>query len=308
MNPLLLSVAALGALLATAEPPVAPAPQQQATFRAAARLVLVSVTVRDSRGRPVSGLSQRDFEVLSDDRQAAITEFRSEPSPITAALLVDQSGSMKVSSNLDAAREAARFVVSSMTPASDRLGLFTFDRNLTALGANGGSPFATVSPESLDKLANVMPYGQTSLYDALDATSAALVTDASPRRAVIAFTDGVDTSSVMSATEVSARAAAIDVPVYIVAVVPHVDNPKSGVPHVMPDSELARLATWTGGQLFISSAPSHASQAARSIVTDLRQQYLLAFTADARPGWHRLTVRTRDHQHTVRTRAGYVTR
>ena len=308
MNPFFLSVAALGALMATAEPAPVPMPQQRAIFSAAARLVLVSVTVRDDRGRPVTGLTKNDFDVLTDGQKAPITEFRSEPSPITAALLVDQSGSMKVSSNLGAAQEAARLVVSSMTPSSDRMGLFTFDKTLNALGAPGKSPFATVSSESLAEFAHMVPYGQTSLYDALDATSAALMVDASPRRAVVAFTDGVDTSSLLTPTEVSARAAAIDVPVYIVAVVPPIDDPSSGVPHVMPDTELARLAAWTGGQLFISSAPSHASQAARTIVTDLRQQYLLAFTADARPGWHRLTVRTRDHQHTVRTRAGYVTR
>ena len=92
------------------------------------------------------------------------------------------------------------------------------------------------------------------------------------------------------------------------AVVPPVDNPSSGVASALPQTALEQLATWTGGQLFVSSAPSHASQAARTIITDLRQQYLLAFTADTRPGWHRLTVRTRQHQNTVRTRAGYVTR
>jgi len=282
--------------------------QQRPTFSAAARLVLVSVTVRDDRGRPVTGLTQGDFEVWSDDTRPAITEFSAETSPITAALLVDQSGSMQVSSNITAAREAAGHLVSWMTPATDRLGIFTFDSILTSIGAPGAGAFSTVTSDSLVGLSQVKPFGQTALYDALDATSAALMTDAAPRRAVVAFTDGVDTASILTVAEVSARAAAIDVPVYIVAVVPPVDNPSSGVTGALPETALAQLATSTGGQLFVSSAPSHASQAGRTIVTDLRQQYLLAFTADTRPGWHRLTVRTRNHQNTVRTRAGYVTR
>jgi len=308
MSRFLISVAALAAIVLATDTRAVLVAQQRATFSAAARLVLVSVTVRDDRGRPVTGLTQDDFEVWSDDTRPAITEFSAEASPITTALLVDQSGSMQVSSNITAARDAARQLVNWMTPATDRLGLFTFDSILTSIGASGSGPFSAVSPDSLARLSQVVPFGQTSLYDAVDATSAALMTDAAPRRAVVAFTDGVDTASVLTAAEVSARAAAIDVPVYIVAVVPPVDHPSSGVASALPQTALEQLAAWTGGQLFVSSAPSHASQAARTIITDLRQQYLLAFTADTRPGWHRLTVRTRQHQHTVRTRAGYVTR
>ena len=308
MSRFFLAVAALAAIMLATDTRAVLLAQQRATFTAAARLVLVSVTVRDDRGRPVTGLAQDDFEVWSDDTRPAITEFSAEASPITTALLVDQSGSMQVSSNIIAAREAARHLVSWMTPATDRLGLFTFDSILMSIGTPGSGPFSAVSPDSLVRLSQVMPFGQTSLYDAVDATSKALMTDAAPRRAVVAFTDGMDTASVLTVAEVSARAAAIDVPVYIVAVVPPVDDPSSGVASGLPETALAQLANWTGGQLFVSSAPSHASQAARTIITDLRQQYLLAFTADTRPGWHRLTVRTRQHQNTVRTRAGYVTR
>jgi VWFA-related protein len=308
MRRFLIAVAALAAIILATDTRAVLVAQQRPTFSAAARLVLVSVTVRDDRGRPVTGLTQDDFEVWSDDTRPAITEFSAEASPVTTALLVDQSGSMQVSSNITAAREAARHLVSWMTPATDRLGLFTFDSILTSIGTPGSGPFSAVSSNSLARLSQVMPFGQTSLYDAVDATSKALMTDAAPRRAVVAFTDGIDTASVLTAAEVAARAAAIDVPVYIVAVVPPVDNPSSGVESGLPETALAQLANWTGGQLFVSSAPSHASQAARTIITDLRQQYLLAFTADTRPGWHRLTVRTRQHQNTVRTRAGYVTR
>jgi len=71
------------------------------------------------------------------------------------------------------------------------------------------------------------------------------------------------------------------------------------------DSALMNLARWTGGELFTSSAPAHASVAARQIVEELRHQYLLAFEASTRPGWRPLEVRARDHDLTVRARAGY---
>lgn len=272
-------------------------------FTAVARLVPLSVTVRDDNGRPVTGLTKDDFEVLSDDERRPLQQFQSEASPITVALLMDRSGSMRVSSRAAAANEAAHHLVSWMSPKTDRVALFAFDTTFTQTSA-----FNPVAADSLSSLMALAPYGATSLYDALDLTSEALVRDGAPRRAVVAITDGVDTSSVLTAAQVTARAATIDVPVYIIAIALEVDEETGNVETAATQSELAQVTERTGGQLFQASAPAHASKAARTIVTELRQQYLLAFTPDPRPGWHRLTVRTKQHHKTVRARAGYVTR
>jgi len=272
-------------------------------FSATARLVPISVSVRDERGRPVVGLTREDFDVFSDDTRQPITDFRSEPSPITTALLMDKSGSMRVSSRAADVSDAAHHLVSWMAPATDRLGLFAFDTAVTQTSA-----FAAVSPNSLQGLSTIAPFGATSLYDALDTTSTALVRDGAPRRAVIALTDGADNASVLTASEVAGRAAAIDVPVYIISVTMPIDHPTTGVANRPSQSPLVELAAWTGGQHFVASVPSQMSLAARTIVTELRQQYLLAFVPDPRQGWHRLTVRTRQPRLTARARAGYITR
>jgi hypothetical protein len=83
-----------------------------------------------------------------------------------------------------------------------------------------------------------------------------------------------------------------------------VDDPRrdGAAPGGGPLQNLARL---TGGDFFTSSAPAHASVAARQIVEELRHQYLLAFEASTRPGWRPLEVRARDTDLTVRARAGY---
>jgi hypothetical protein len=57
--------------------------------------------------------------------------------------------------------------------------------------------------------------------------------------------------------------------------------------------------------LFISSAPAHASIAARQIIGELRHQYVLAFEASSRAGWRPLQIRTRKDSLTVRARSGY---
>ena len=66
------------------------------------------------------------------------------------------------------------------------------------------------------------------------------------------------------------------------------------------------VSRWTGGALFVASLPSHVSLASRQIVSELRQQYLIAVEPSNKPGWHQLEVRTRDKRLTVRTRSGYL--
>jgi hypothetical protein len=70
---------------------------------------------------------------------------------------------------------------------------------------------------------------------------------------------------------------------------------------------LRTLAQWTGGDLFLTSAPAHESVAARQIVDELRHQYVFGFTASpaAAAGWRSLDVKTRDRDLTVRARRGY---
>ena len=128
---------------------------------------------------------------------------------------------------------------------------------------------------------------------------------------MVVVTDGVDNHSLLTPSEVSGIASAIDVPVYILAVVSPLDHPgtDAGVDR-SSDSPLTgpldNLARWTGGALFVASAPAHVSVAARQIVTELRQQYLIAFEPSERAGWHPLDIRARDTHFTVRARSGYI--
>ena len=98
------------------------------------------------------------------------------------------------------------------------------------------------------------------------------------------ITDGVDTSSRLTPAEVSGKAAAIDVPVYVIAVVLSIDDP--GSDRATPQGArkapatvgtIEDLARWTGGSLYYSSTSASASKAARGVVDELRQLYLIAF-------------------------------
>lgn len=272
--------------------------QQAPTFSATTRLVTMAVSVVDD-GRPVVGLSREDFEVWSDGRTRPIVQFTRETGPVTAALLVDASGSMEVNDAIEPAQTAARDLLEDLAEGVDRAGVFTFDRAL-----NRRHDFALVSPALSASLQGTHAFGSTSLYDAVLGTSEAVATDGTLRRAVIVFTDGVDTSSLREPEDVRAHVASIDVPVYIIAIVPPRESQKGDVARVPPGHPLDALARGTGGQLFTVSPGAPMVRARASIVSSLRQHYLLAIEADPRPGWHSLSVRTRQ-KHTVRARAGY---
>jgi VWFA-related protein len=128
---------------------------------------------------------------------------------------------------------------------------------------------------------------------------------------VVVFTDGNDNASRLTPEQVSATASAIDVPVYIFGVVSSVDNPTAENTLVADGKSplsgaLADLAAWTGGHVFVSSAPGERSASARQIVDELRHQYVMAFESSGRPGWHPLVVRARAKDLVVRARSGYL--
>jgi len=279
-----------------ASPPVA-------TFKSSVDLVRVSAVVRDRKGRFVRDLVLRDFEVIDEGVNRRIQDFRSDDSPVSIALLFDASGSME--SRMGQAREAAEQILSWMKFRGDEAAVFTFDTRLDEV-----MPFT----EGLERLPTTMdgvvPFGATSLHDAVARTAEKTATRQGLRRAVVVFTDGRDNASRLTAGEVSGIASSIDVPVYIVGIVPSIDNPSSEFSTTTRERSalsgpLSDLATWTGGRAFVASSIADRSQTARQIVDELRHQYLIAFESSGKPGWHPLEVRAKDKDLTVRARSGY---
>lgn len=283
---------------------------QTPKFRSSTSVVSVTAVVRDRKGRFVRDLDRKDFTVAESGRQKPILDFRAESDgPVQLALLFDVSGSMRVASRAVDARQAARHLLSALRP-TDQAALYSFDTRLQRVrGFTSDIAGLTAALENVES-----PYGQTSLYDAVAETAravAAVVGDQRDphqlvqRRAVVVLTDGIDTRSRLTPADVSSIASAIDVPVYVLAVMHAVDDPRE-VRTEEGQSALRNLAQWTGGELFISTAPAHASVASRQIVDELRHQYVFAFEASSQPGWHPLEVRARNPDLVVRARAGYM--
>ena len=274
-----------------------------AAFKSTVDLVQISAIVRDRKGRFVQDLSARDFEVLDGGQTRPIADFRKESTGVSVALLFDASGSMEA--RRTEAREAATHVLSWLDDR-DEAAIFSFDTRLDQVRA-----FSTGRQELPERVKNLTPFGATSLHDAIAKTAQALAGREGRRRGVIVLTDGKDNASHLSPSEVYGIASAIDVPVYIVGIVPQIDNPSareftSTMEHSPLSGRLADLASWTGGTVFAVSTPAERSMAAQAMLSELRHQYVIAFESNGNPGWHPLVVRTRAKDLNVRARSGYI--
>jgi VWFA-related protein len=289
------------ARLAAQQPGGDPVPR----FKSSADVVTIQAAVRNGKGRPVAGLTAADFEIRDNGQLRPVLSLRSDAgSPVSLAILVDLSGSMAISPKLAMARQALDTVISQLRPGDDEAAVFTFDSSL-----HESHPFTTNPSALAGTLENVTPYGTTSLYDATAAAARRLSERSASHKAIVVLTDGIDTSSKYTAPEVSGLASSIAVPVYVMATVPSIDQRAMMEAAERSDqskaADLRDLAEWTGGQLVFASNLTETTTAAVGLVSELRQQYVIAIEAVTAREWRRLDVRVKRPSAVVRARNGY---
>jgi len=113
----------------------------------------------------------------------------------------------------------------------------------------------------------------------------------------------------MTARDVSGLASSIDVPVFVVATVPSLDQRlmlEASERSTPSDSaDLRDLAEWTGGQVVFATTLVETVSASSQLIDGLRQQYVLAIEAANGREWRRLDVRVRRPSTIVKARSGY---
>ncbi len=150
-------------------------------------LVTIPVRVLDRGGRFVSGLDKKDFTVFEDKAQQEIAYFSNEQNPFTVALILDMSYSSKF--KIDEIQQAALQFVTELRPA-DKIMVLSFDEELHVL----------CEPTNDRKIINsaivkTQISTGTSLYEAVDFVINQRLNKLEGRKAIVLFTDGVDTTS-----------------------------------------------------------------------------------------------------------------
>ena len=202
--------------------PAGQQPLQAPTFKTSVSLVSVTAVVRDGKGRVVRNLQRKDFEIFEKGKSAADPRLQGE-----------RSGADQPGHSLRRQRQHAHGVEHGSGQARGgvhpELGAAARRRDCAVHVRSRSAAGDAVHERSRPKVRSAMnamtAIGSTSLYDAIGDTAKKLGDRPSPRRAVVVITDGVDTSSTMKPSDVSGIASAIDVPVYVVAVVSPLDHP-----------------------------------------------------------------------------------
>jgi len=188
------------------------------------QFVSVPAVVTDSTGHPLSGLKPENFRLIEDGQPQTITNFGTTDTPFEIALLLDTSGSTR--DDVALIRAAANSFIEALRPG-DRVGVVAFNQAQTIR-----DPIATVEVlaqltsdrESLRSAIDNLGASQgTPYYDGLEKVADSIFReppkdDVRGRRAIVALTDGVDSSSNSDFTTARMKLARAGIACYFIQV------------------------------------------------------------------------------------------
>ena len=302
------------------------AAEEGEVLRVDTNLVAVPVSVTDAAGRYVADLRREDFKVFEDGVEQEIAYFAPAEKPFTVALLLDVSDSLRF--RLTDVQDAAVAFVEQLRPA-DQVMVVSFSSRVEILCEPTGDR------EVLRRaIRSSRTHGGTRVYDVVDfVVRERLERIAGGRKALIMFTDGIDTGSIHATREATlGRAEESDVLAYAVQYGAEADagarlrdatQSVGGSPAVMTGGAgtdpaararatayLRELARATGARHYRAENLQSLRRAFAEVAADLRQQYSIGYypkgAARAASRRRKIKVTVNRPKLTVRARTSYV--
>jgi VWFA-related protein len=240
--------------------------ESRTTIRAEVDLVDIIFTATDKKGQPVRGLKADDFQIF-ENKQAQKIEYFSDLNkgsevPLTIALLIDTSGSVKDKLDYEIAT-ASEFFKEILRPNKDLALIIQFDSIVNLV-----QDFTQNQRDLLKALNSLKAGNSTALYDAVYLAAEDKLKGEIGRKVIIVITDGADTSSTVRKEEAIESAQKSDALIYGIGV--RTEETDFGV--------LKRFAEETGGMYFSPHSNFKEIQDAfRKIGEELQGQYSLAY-------------------------------
>ncbi len=308
-----------------------PADENDEVIKVETNLVTLPVSVSDRNGFYVADLHQPDFKIFENGIEQKIEYFGTSDQPFTVVLLIDVSPS--TSYKIEEIQAAATAFVEQLQP-QDQVMVIEFDSSVHVLTEITGDR------DKITKAIRKTGFGNgTSLYDAVDFSLRKRLDKIEGRKAIVLFTDGVDTSSGRSSFESTVKDAeeseAIIFPIYyntflntigigggggVMSTPPTLglpggigggqSNASLGAEYARGRAYLTQLAAATGGKVYrAESTPGGLSAAFESIAEELRRQYVIGYypSANGAAGERRqLRVRVNRPKLIIRSRDSYI--
>jgi Ca-activated chloride channel family protein len=270
-----------------------------AQFRSGVDLVSFVVVASDKEGL-VDGLTKDDFTVLEEGRPQTLQFFAqgdvSERLPLRLGLLFDVSGSMGM--DIEMSRSAAIRFMNALEHAKD-VTLVDFDTEVR-LARYGQDDF----PRLIERIRARKPDGWTALYDAIGVYLNGMAMEEG-QKVLVLYSDGGDTRSRMSITQVIDLLKWIDVTVYAIGFVEH-----QGSARWEQRMRLEQLAKATGGQAFFPGSRDQLDEMYEKILAELNGRYTLGYISNspAKPGFRKVEIKVTNPAYRnikIRARDGY---
>ena len=256
--------------------------------------VTTAVTVRERNGRLVSNLTKPDFVVQEDGRPQVITSFTSARTPLSVAIVIDTSQSLR-GERMQATRAAVRrFIETSLAP-DDEVALVSFNHavNIVANWTTDRTSLGT-------RLDALVPTGSTALYDAVFQSFSLFNTRSRQRAAMVVISDGADTVSDRTPTQLKAALLGTDVFLYWIAVDHAEERPSSRInPYT-----IAEIAAQANGYSDVLRGTEALDAALTRVSDELDHQYMLSYESatPANGGTHTVRISVPNRNYVVRAR------
>ena len=254
--------------------------------------VVLWATATDKDDRLVPNLQEKDFKVLEGGKQQKVLEFAAENRPITLAILLDTSGSMR--EQIKEVHQAAGSFVDTLRP-EDKALVIDFNENVVLI-QDLTSDHAALK----EAITSTEPIGPTAIYDALHATYRKL-RPVEGRKAMVLLSDGDDTASETKLERIIDQSKRNNVLIYGIGLgAGFGDGPRKNV--------LRQFAESTGGRAFFIGKATELETAYQQIAEELRRQYLLTYEtgiAEWNGKWVEVEVQSTQPGVKVRARRGF---
>jgi Ca-activated chloride channel homolog len=265
------------------------------TIRTTSRLVLLDVSVKDTSGGFVSGLSSDNFKVYENGQSQPITQFANADIPVTVGIAVDESGSMRPKR---AEVVTAALAFNQASNPMDEMFIVNFNEK-----PRRGLPDDVLFSDDVQQLRLALyqgnPEGRTALYDAIEMSLNQLEFGRQAKKALVVISDGGDNHSKHTLDDVTRDVLRSVATIYTVGIYDEDDPEKN-------EGVLKKLAQVSGGVFYHPETLEEIVPICRQIAKDIRTRYTLGYVPAAEgkaerhirveassPGHAKLVVRTR---------------
>ena len=273
--------------------------EDEPTFRTDTRLVVLHASVVDNKGRLVTNLPREAFKVYENGVQQQLKIFRREDVPVSMALVVDNSGSMR-----DKRRrvESAAMALVKASNRQDEVMVVNFNDD-----AFEDAPFTSDIKKMEEGLTRIDSRGGTAMRDAVSMTMDRVKEAAKKdKKVLLIVTDGNDNLSNISLERLVEKAhTSREILIYAIGLLNEEDRGEAR----KAKRALDALTKASGGLAYYPKEVDEVQAIAQQVAHDIRNQYVIAYTPSAQEldGSFRQIKVTVDgpNRPQVRTRTGY---